>query len=200
MRWLLQPMAILLVMVVAAVCVTENSATAVFELRLKKFVNQYGKDTEGHCCSGYRNSQGLCSGTCKTKFRVCLKVYQEVIDPNSNCTFGEAVTPVLGENEVDFTKADLGDFVNPVKFQLSSWQGTFSLIIEAWHEEPNDTLSYAVQHSKFIANQMPREKTIGDKSSGTDGLETVQRKGNEGKGGREKKRAGREEHNEREGR
>ncbi|XP_068249201.1 delta-like protein B [Palaemon carinicauda] len=142
MRWLTQPVAIVLVMVLATGFVSKASANAVFELKLKNFVNQFGKDTEGHCCSGYKNSQGLCSGSCKTKFRVCLKVYQEVIDPSSPCTFGEAVTPVLGDNEVDFSKVDLGDFVNPVQFQLPSWQGTFSLIIEAWHEEPNDTISY----------------------------------------------------------
>lgn len=101
---------------------SQTCANAVFELRLKKFVNQYGRDTEGHCCSGFRNSQGQCSGTCRTKFRVCLKVYQEVIDPKSPCTFGEAETPILGENEVDFSKADLAGFVNPVRFQLASWQ------------------------------------------------------------------------------
>lgn len=143
MRWLTQPVVIALAMVTISTCISETSANAVFELRLKKFVNQYGRDTEGHCCSGFRNSQGQCSGTCRTKFRVCLKVYQLDIDPKSPCTFGEAETPILGENEVDFTKADLAGFVNPVRFQLASWQGTFSLIIEAWHEEPNGTASYA---------------------------------------------------------
>lgn len=95
-----------------------------FELRLKHFVNSYGRDIEGHCCSGYRDSQGRCSGGCNTKFRVCLKVYQDIIDPNSPCTFGEATTPILGENDVDFSKLaqDESDFDNPVRFMLASWQ------------------------------------------------------------------------------
>lgn len=53
---------------------------------------------------------------------MCLKVYQEVIDPESPCTFGEAETPVLGDNEVDFSKVDLQGFRNPVPFELASWQ------------------------------------------------------------------------------
>lgn len=100
----------------------QSSANAVFELQLKHFVNSYGRDIEGHCCSGYRNSQGHCSGTCSTKFRVCLKVYQEEIDPNPPCTFGEATTPVLGENDVDFSNLDQSEFINPVRFMLASWQ------------------------------------------------------------------------------
>lgn len=53
---------------------------------------------------------------------MCLKVYQEEIDPSPPCTFGEAITPTLGENDVDFSKADLGAFANPVRFMLASWQ------------------------------------------------------------------------------
>ncbi|KAK4293426.1 hypothetical protein Pmani_033878 [Petrolisthes manimaculis] len=142
MRWLTQPVVIALAGFIVSTCISESSANVVFELRLKHFRNSFGRDTEGHCCSGYRDPQGQCTGTCRTKFRVCLNVYQEVIDPKSPCTFGEAVTPILGDNDVDFSNADLGDFENPITFQLASWQGTFSLVIEAWHEEANGTDTY----------------------------------------------------------
>ena len=72
-----------------------------FELRLKKFVNNFGKDAQGHCCSGYRNRAMECTGTCKTRFRVCLKHYQVEVSPNPPCTFGDQMTPVLGENTMD---------------------------------------------------------------------------------------------------
>lgn len=100
----------------------KSAANALFELRLKHFVNSNGRDIEGHCCQGFRDAQGRCTGTCSTKFRVCLKVYQEEIDPSPPCTFGEATTPVIGENDVDFSSADLGAFSNPVQFMLASWQ------------------------------------------------------------------------------
>ena len=100
------------------------NGNAVFELQLKNFVNNFGLDNEGNCCQGIKRSDnhGLCSGICQTKFRVCLKVYQEVIDLKSQCTFGEYITPVLGGNHVDFTKNQIKGFINPVKFQLESWQ------------------------------------------------------------------------------
>ncbi|XP_069989473.1 delta-like protein B [Penaeus vannamei] len=167
MRWLSHPVAIALAGIVLSQCLIETSANAVFELRLKKFSNRFGKDTEGHCCSGYRNSQGHCTGTCKTKFRVCLKVYQEVIDPESPCTFGEAETPVLGDNEVDFSKVDLQGFRNPVPFELASWQGTFSLIIEAWHEEPNTTATY-VEPALITRLMIQRWLDLGEEWTGDD--------------------------------
>uniref|UniRef100_A0A0N7Z9Z0 Delta-like protein n=1 Tax=Scylla olivacea TaxID=85551 RepID=A0A0N7Z9Z0_SCYOL len=146
MRWLTHTVAIALAASTLSIIICETSANAVFELKLKHFVNSYGRDIKGHCCSGYRDTQGQCSGGCNTKFRVCLKVYQEIIDPNSPCTFGEATTPVLGENDVDFSNLaqDDSEFDNPVRFMLASWQGTFSLIIEAWHDDgTNATTNYA---------------------------------------------------------
>ncbi|MPC67735.1 Neurogenic locus protein delta [Portunus trituberculatus] len=124
MRWLTHPVAIALAATTFSIIFTKTSANAVFELRLKHFVNSYGRDIEGHCCSGFRDNQGRCTEGCNTKFRVCLKVYQDIIDPNSPCTFGEATTPILGENDVDFSKLaqDENSFENPVRFMLASWQ------------------------------------------------------------------------------
>ena len=91
-------------------------------------MNKLGKDSQGHCCDGYKTSSGKCSGACSTSFRVCLKHYQTTIDPIHECTFGEEVTPVLGDNNVYMTSS-------PIEFGLDfKWPGTFSLIIEAWHQ------------------------------------------------------------------
>jgi hypothetical protein len=81
----------------------------VFELKLQSFLNLHGKDAQGHCCEGYRTARGKCSGRCSTKFRVCLKHYQANIDPSNECTFGEFVTPVLGNNVANY---------DPIRFPI----------------------------------------------------------------------------------
>ena len=93
-----------------------------FELELNHFVNHKGHDNTGHCCSGDPDSRGMCSEKCSMKFRLCLNVYQQVIDYRSPCTFGETLTPILGNNEIDF-KSVKG--LNPVQFSLASWQVRF---------------------------------------------------------------------------
>ena len=135
----------------------------VFELKLKRFTNVNEKDANGHCCEGFRTSNGRCTGFCQTRFRVCLQHYQTNIDPSHECTFGETLTPVLGNNvaNLDTVRFPL-DFKWPVSVLTSYFnfsyfvrnrnmcqikkklichyfffQGTFSLIIEAWHESNN---------------------------------------------------------------
>ena len=91
-------------------------------------MNKLGKDSNNRCCAGFRTSSGKCSESCSTKFRVCLKHYQATIDPAHECTFGEEITPVLGSNSIFMSEA-------PIEFALDfKWPGTFSLIIEAWHQ------------------------------------------------------------------
>lgn len=70
------------------------------------------------CCSGKIDPvTNQCSGTCKTRFRVCLKNYQAKIDMNSPCTFGDVVTPVVGENSMNLTALNENlRFVNPIRF------------------------------------------------------------------------------------
>nr|KAF7431647.1 hypothetical protein H0235_004571 [Vespula pensylvanica] len=93
------------------------NASGVFELRLKSFVNEYGKDSLGKCCSGTTSRTGECSGVCKTRFRVCLKQYQVKIDTTTPCTYGDVVTPVLGENIVNLSpNVALPSFTNPIRF------------------------------------------------------------------------------------
>ncbi|XP_016982761.1 neurogenic locus protein delta [Drosophila rhopaloa] len=113
-----------------------------FELRLKYFSNDHGRDHEGRCCSGESDSAtGKCLGSCKTRFRVCLKHYQATIDTTSQCTYGDVVTPILGENSVNLTDAQRFQnkgFTNPIQFPFQfSWPGTFSLIVEALHDTNN---------------------------------------------------------------
>lgn len=129
---------------------TNASSQGVFQLKLKSFMNNLGKDSQGHCCDGFRTSSGKCSGTCATKFRICLKHYQATIDPVHECTFGEEITPVLGSNSL------LVNSRNPIiEFALDfKWPGTFSLIIEAWHENNKTSgKNKNVRHEKSVGSQ-----------------------------------------------
>ncbi|KAK6641100.1 hypothetical protein RUM44_012802 [Polyplax serrata] len=101
----------------------------VFELRLKSFTNDYGKDNKGNCCSGESPSPtGECSGPCRTQFRICLKHYQALIDMNSPCTFGDVVTPVLGENSLTIRDSRKEEFKNPITFKFDfTWPWTIKV-------------------------------------------------------------------------
>ncbi|CAD7093601.1 unnamed protein product [Hermetia illucens] len=138
MNWInLSLLAWILIFVIS---VSQVESSGLFELRLKYFNNENGIDNEGQCCSGDIDAvTGKCSGTCKTRFRVCLKHYQTKIDTTSQCTFGDVVTPVLGENSVNLTRITSQQkyrgFLNPIQFPFNfAWPGTFTLIVEAWHD------------------------------------------------------------------
>ncbi|XP_055716834.1 neurogenic locus protein delta [Phlebotomus papatasi] len=123
--------------------VVQVESSGLFELRLKYFRNDNGRDNTGACCSGRSDSvTGKCIGTCKTRFRVCLKHYQAKIDTTSQCTFGDVMTPVLGENTINMTsQSQQIGFVNPIQFPFDfAWPGTFTLIVEAWHDT-NETIT-----------------------------------------------------------
>lgn len=105
--------------------------SGLFELRLKYFKNDYGKDKDGVCCSGKTDpATNQCIGTCKTRFRVCLKHYQANIDLTSPCTFGDVVTPVLGENSMNLTALSENiTFVNPIRFPFDfTWPVSINII------------------------------------------------------------------------
>ncbi|XP_076393749.1 neurogenic locus protein delta isoform X1 [Megachile rotundata] len=135
------------------------NASGVFELRLKSFVNEYGKDSLGKCCSGSTSKTGECSGVCKTKFRVCLKQYQVKIDTTTPCTYGDVVTPVLGENVVNLSpNVAMPSFTNPIKFPFEfTWPGTFSLIVEAYHDADNTTHHLA---EKVLITRLTTQKWL----------------------------------------
>ncbi|CAH0562052.1 unnamed protein product [Brassicogethes aeneus] len=109
----------------------EAESSGVFELRLKSFYNEVGKDDSGKCCTG-TTIGNECDGLCRPRFRICLKEYQAKIDTNSPCTFGDVITAELGPNPA--TDTPKNGFQNAIAFKFPfTWTGTFSLIIEAWH-------------------------------------------------------------------
>ncbi|XP_013393696.1 delta-like protein D isoform X2 [Lingula anatina] len=117
------------------IMVSQVSCSGVFELDLLSFKNQQGVNANNNCCNGRKlaGSMGPCSQSCRTFFRICLKHYQVHISTDSQCTFGEIITPVLGNNS--FIPRHSAEFHNPSRFPFDfSWPGTFSLIIEAWHD------------------------------------------------------------------
>ena len=89
----------------------ESGPQGVFELRLKKFNNFHASDINGNCCEGLK-SNGYCAGRCNTKFRICLKHFQNQVDYNQDCTFGEEITPDLGSNNFTINRA-------PIKFNIN---------------------------------------------------------------------------------
>ncbi|KAF5295925.1 hypothetical protein FQR65_LT10356 [Abscondita terminalis] len=110
----------------------QANSSGVFELRLKSFDNEAGKEDSGKCCSGNSGEKSKCSDSCHPRFRVCLKEYRVNIDPTSPCTFGDVTTSVLGPNFKSDTAQD--GFDNSIRFSFPfTWPGTFSLIVEAWH-------------------------------------------------------------------
>lgn len=85
------------------------ASSGVFEFRFDRFENPLARDQDGHCCSNSSSSSvssssasssAACSSTCRIFFRVCLKHYQNNIDTDTPCTFGEVTTPVLGDNGI----------------------------------------------------------------------------------------------------
>uniref|UniRef100_T1IPW5 Delta-like protein n=2 Tax=Strigamia maritima TaxID=126957 RepID=T1IPW5_STRMM len=154
------------------------ASSGVFELRLMEFLNDAGRDADGKCCSqgpsnGYAVSRASstssssslspeCGGVCKTYFRVCLKHYQAAIDFSSPCTFGDTVTPVLGNNTVHISDtSEIQGFTNPIRFPFEfSWPGTFSLIVEAWHESDSTPVGGSNVLLTRLANQS--WLTVGD--------------------------------------
>ncbi|XP_033627827.1 delta-like protein 1 [Asterias rubens] len=117
---------------------TKVTGTEKFELELSSFTNALALDTEGNCCRS--GSDGECT-TCETFFRICLLEYMRDIpsdvENTQACTFGEKITPVLGDNSFNIPKglAEENNFVNPLKVPLNfAWPGTFTLIVQAFHD------------------------------------------------------------------
>lgn len=93
-------------------------------MRLQSFINENGVNSLGRCCSDKQLPNGSCQGSCKTRFRICLKQYQAEIDTTSSCTFGAAATQILGDNTFNLTQlstaarnqAQKGALINPIRF------------------------------------------------------------------------------------
>ncbi|XP_043922820.1 delta-like protein 1 [Protopterus annectens] len=141
-------------------------SSGVFELKLQEFLNKKGVIGNQNCCKGGADS-GLLHCECKTFFRICLKHYQANVSPDPPCTYGSAVTPVLGSNsfQIPEINADVA-FTNPIRFPFGfTWPGTFSLIIEALHSDSPDDLS--VDNPDHLISRLATQRhlTVGDEWS-----------------------------------
>ncbi|XP_055299925.1 neurogenic locus protein delta [Sitodiplosis mosellana] len=153
--------------------VDQVHGSGLFELRLKYFKNDYGKDKDGICCSGKTDPiTNQCIGTCRTRFRVCLKNYQAKIDTSSPCTFGDVVTPILGENSMNLTALSENlNFVNPIRFPFDfAWPGTFTLVVEAWHDV-NQTTS---RSTDVLIQRLSEQRALDVSSEWTDASHETQ--------------------------
>lgn len=106
--------ALALAVVSALLCQVWSSG--VFELKLQEFVNKKGLLGNRNCCRG--GAGPPCA--CRTFFRVCLKHYQASVSPEPPCTYGSAVTPVLGVDSFSLPDGEGAGadsaFSNPIRF------------------------------------------------------------------------------------
>lgn len=97
-------------LVLLAALIAAAAGSGVFELQLSRFQNSLGRSAERSCCRGtWSSDMAKCTETCRTRFRVCLKHYQTSIDLSGPCTYGDFMTPVLGDNSFDLNSTKIGD-------------------------------------------------------------------------------------------
>ncbi|XP_005266991.1 delta-like protein 1 isoform X1 [Homo sapiens] len=140
-------------------------SSGVFELKLQEFVNKKGLLGNRNCCRG---GAGPPPCACRTFFRVCLKHYQASVSPEPPCTYGSAVTPVLGVDSFSLPDGGGADsaFSNPIRFPFGfTWPGTFSLIIEALHTDSPDDL--ATENPERLISRLATQRhlTVGEEWS-----------------------------------
>ncbi|XP_041106663.1 delta-like protein D [Polyodon spathula] len=155
---------IILSIICALIC--QGFCSGVFELKLQEFLNKKGVMGNMNCCKAGSDT-GLLQCECKTFFRICLKHYQTTVSPEPPCTYGSAVTPVLGSNsfQVPETTSDI-TFTNPITFAFGfTWPGTFSLIIEALHTDTPDDLSTENPDRLISRVATQRHLTVGEEWS-----------------------------------
>lgn len=97
----------------------QGFCSGVFELKLQEFLNKKGVQGNKNCCKGGLTSSFQQQCECQTFFRICLKHYQPNASPEPPCTYGGAVTPVLGSNS--FQVPDVipeSSFSNPIRINF----------------------------------------------------------------------------------
>ncbi|CAJ0961544.1 unnamed protein product [Ranitomeya imitator] len=158
------------ILLIAAALLGQVTCSGLFELKLQEFVNKKGPSGNVNCClrGGTAALQGLQQCECRTFFRICLKHYQSSVSPEPPCTYGSAVTPVLGSNSfsvADTASAEPG-FTNPIRFAFGfTWPGTFSLIIEALHADSTDDLGTENPERLISRLTTQRHLTVGEEWS-----------------------------------
>ncbi|XP_035255651.1 delta-like protein D isoform X1 [Anguilla anguilla] len=154
-------------MIAAILCVilSQGFCSGVFELKLQEFLNKKGALGNRNCCRG-GTASGFQQCECKTFFRICLKHYQANVSPEPPCTYGGAVTPILGSNSFTVPETMDSSFTNPIKFAFGfTWPGTFSLIIEALHTDTADDLSTENPERLISRVTTQRHLTVGEEWS-----------------------------------
>uniref|UniRef100_A0AAR2JVY4 Delta-like protein n=1 Tax=Pygocentrus nattereri TaxID=42514 RepID=A0AAR2JVY4_PYGNA len=154
-------------MIAAILCVmlSQGFCSGVFELKLQEFLNKKGITGNTNCCKGAAAS-GIQQCECKTFFRVCLKHYQANVSPEPPCTYGGAVTPVLGSNSFQVPESASESFTNPIRFTFGfTWPGTFSLIVEALHTDSTEDLSTENPERLISRMTTQRHLTVGEEWS-----------------------------------
>ncbi|KAM9817639.1 delta-like protein D [Neosynchiropus ocellatus] len=153
--------------VAVALLTCQVSGSGVFELKLQEFLNKKGVTGNTNCCpGGSSHPQGHQQCECKTFFRICLKHYQASVSPEPPCTYGGAVTPVLGSNSFQVPETNADTFTNPVRFNFGfTWPGTFSLIIEALHTDSLDDLATDNPERLISRITTQRHLTVGEEWS-----------------------------------
>ncbi|XP_062851096.1 delta-like protein D [Trichomycterus rosablanca] len=156
----------LLIAAILFAMLSQILCSGMFELKLQEFLNKKGVTGNGNCCKG-ESASGIQQCECKTFFRICLKHYQTNVSPDPPCTYGGAVTPVVGSNsfQVPDSVSD-STFTNPIRFPFGfTWPGTFSLIIEALHTESTEDLSTENPERLISRMTTQRHLTVGEEWS-----------------------------------
>uniref|UniRef100_F6W2G5 Delta-like protein n=1 Tax=Ornithorhynchus anatinus TaxID=9258 RepID=F6W2G5_ORNAN len=145
-----------LTLVVVTALLPQVCGSGVFELRLQEFVNNKGLPGNRNCCGG-------------APAPPAPPHYQASVSPEPPCTYGSAVTPVLGANSFSVPDGARGKdpaFTNPIRFPFGfTWPGTFSLIIEALHTDSPDDLTTENPERLISRLATQRHLTVGEEWS-----------------------------------
>lgn len=119
-------------------CSLQVLGSGVFELKLQEFLNKKSLQGNNNCCptgtGGAAQSQTHQQCECKTFFRICLKHYQANVSPEPPCTYGGAVTPVLGSNSFQVPETNADSFTNPVRFPFGfTWPVSGSIYADIFN-------------------------------------------------------------------
>uniref|UniRef100_A0A667WWU0 Delta-like protein n=1 Tax=Myripristis murdjan TaxID=586833 RepID=A0A667WWU0_9TELE len=111
----------------------------------------------------FLNKKGVTGNQCecKTYFRVCLKHYQANVSPEPPCTYGGAVTPVLGSNSFQVPETNADSFTNPIRFPFG-----FTWPVSVWGGRSLFSMSKATNPERLISRiTTQRHLTVGEEWS-----------------------------------
>ncbi|KAF7656516.1 hypothetical protein LDENG_00040310 [Lucifuga dentata] len=129
-------------------------SSGVFELKIDSF-------------SSSRSDCRFQSPDCQIFFHVCLKHSQDVINPEPPCTYGTALTEIIGADSNSISGSA------PIRIPFNfKWPGSFSLIIEAWKaessgigsaENQNNLITrLAAHHRLAVGEDWSQDSHLGD--------------------------------------